>query len=183
MMPELLKDWRAVGQLALLCQCGKAVELKRLGCCRPCYDRRQHSLRFFGGLRERVLKRDGCRCRACGAGARLLVHHRAMDSEERTLITLCVRCHLRVHRWRWFRHLVPSLLVQLWTELHGEAPVQLPLSFEAASETRRQGKLNAWRDEEPELFATTSMTWREAFLTAAWQRGVLHRPGPPVEPG
>ena len=40
MRPELLEDWRTVGQLALLCQCGKAVELKRLGCCRSCYDRR-----------------------------------------------------------------------------------------------------------------------------------------------
>jgi hypothetical protein len=35
-----------------------------------------------------VIRRDGFRCRACGAGLRLLVHHRAMDSEERMLITL-----------------------------------------------------------------------------------------------
>jgi hypothetical protein len=158
----LLEDWRTLGQLALLCQCGKAVELKRLGCCRACYDRRQHSLRFFAGLRERVIKRDGARCRACGAGARLLVHHRAMDSEERTLITLCVRCHLRVHHWRWFRHQAP-LLVQLWTELHGGAPVQLQLPLESGFEKRQPGKLNAPRYEELELFATKSVAWREAL--------------------
>ena len=67
MRPEPLEDWRTLGQLALLCQCGRTVELKRFGCCRSCYDRRQHSLRFFGGLRERVIRRDGFRCRACGA--------------------------------------------------------------------------------------------------------------------
>jgi hypothetical protein len=135
---ELLEDWRTVGQLALLCQCGKAVELKRFGCCRSCYDRRQHSLRFFGGLRERVVRRDGFRCRACGANSRLLVHHRATDNEEHTLITLCIRCHVRVHRWRWFRHKVSSTLVQLWSELHAGAPLQLQLPLGTATETRRQ---------------------------------------------
>jgi hypothetical protein len=135
MRAEFLEEARGAGQLALLCQCGKAVELKRLGCCRSCYDRRQHSLRFFAGLRERVIRRDGFRCRACGVGSRLLVHHRAMDSEERTLITLCIRCHLRVHRWRWFRHQVSAMLVQLWTELHTGAAVQLQLPLRTASGT------------------------------------------------
>jgi hypothetical protein len=37
---------------------GKPVELKTLGCCRSYYDRHYRSLRFFGGLRERVLARD-----------------------------------------------------------------------------------------------------------------------------
>ena len=142
MKPEALEEARAAGQLALLCGCGKAVELKRLGCCRSCYDRRQHSLRFFSGLRERVIRRDGFRCRACGAGLRLLVHHRARDSDERTLITLCMRCHMRVHRWRWFRHRVSSTLARLWTELHGGAPLQLQLPLRTAAETARQRKVN-----------------------------------------
>jgi hypothetical protein len=137
MRPELLGESRAAGQLALLCQCGKAVELKRLGSCRSCYDRRQHSLRFFGGLRERVIRRDGFRCRACGTGSRLLVHHRFTDNEERTLITLCIQCHVRVHRWRWFRHKVSSMLVQLWTELHTGAPLQLQLPLGTALKTNR----------------------------------------------
>jgi hypothetical protein len=45
-------------QLSFLCACGSRIALKNLGCCRSCYDRRHHSLRFFGGLRERVLVRD-----------------------------------------------------------------------------------------------------------------------------
>src|SRR5713226_6442033 len=57
---------RAGEQLSFLCACGKkSIELKTLGCCRTCYDRRHHSLRFFGGMRERVLERDRLRCRAC----------------------------------------------------------------------------------------------------------------------
>src|SRR5712692_7006438 len=43
-------------QLSFLCPCGKRIALKTLGCCRSCYDRRHHSLRFFGGLREHVLE-------------------------------------------------------------------------------------------------------------------------------
>ena len=151
MRPELLEESRAVGELALVCQCGKAVELKRFGCCRSCYDRRQHSLRFFGGLRERVVRRDGFRCRACGANSRLLVHHRATDNEEHTLITLCIRCHLHIHRWRWFRHKVSSTLLQLWTELHIDAPLQMQLLFGTAFEARGQvgnGKDSQYRNLE-----------------------------------
>ena len=47
------------GQLFFLCTCGeKAIELKTSGCRRSCYDRQYRSQRLFGGLRERVLKRD-----------------------------------------------------------------------------------------------------------------------------
>ena len=63
-------------QLSFLCPCGKRIALKALGCCRSCYDRRHHSLRFFGGLRERVLERDRFRCRGCGKRSALVVHHR-----------------------------------------------------------------------------------------------------------
>ena len=63
-------------QLCFLCPCGKRIELKALGCCRSCYDRRHHSLRFFGGLREHVLQRDRFRCRGCGKRSALVVHHR-----------------------------------------------------------------------------------------------------------
>jgi hypothetical protein len=144
MKPEFLEEARAAGQLALLCGCGKAVELRRLGCCRSCYDRRQHSLRFFSGLRERVIRRDGFRCRACGAALRLLVHHRARASDARTLITLCMRCHMRVHRWRWFRHELSAMLAQLWTEVHGGAPLQLQLPLRTASEIEmRKGNLGS----------------------------------------
>jgi len=122
---ELLEEWRRAAQLALLCPCGKHVQLKRLGCCRSCYDRHQHSLRFFGGLRERVVRRDRFCCQGCGVRSRLVVHHRTKDNEDEALITLCIRCHVRVHRWRYLHHWVPGALMKLWSELHADAPVQL----------------------------------------------------------
>jgi hypothetical protein len=71
-------------QLSFLCACGKRpIELKTLGCCRRCYDRRHHSLRFFSGMRERVLERDDFRCRACGAESPLLVHHLELTRSRR----------------------------------------------------------------------------------------------------
>jgi hypothetical protein len=46
-------------QLGLLCTCGRRpVQLKARGCCRLCYYRRYHLVRWFGGLRELILKRD-----------------------------------------------------------------------------------------------------------------------------
>jgi len=126
---ELLEEWRRAGQLPLLCPCGKPVQLKRLGCCRACYARRQHSLRFFGGLRERVVRRDRFCCQGCGVKSRLVVHHRSQDNHDDALITLCIRCHVRIHRWRCLHHWAPGVLMKLWSELHRDAPVQLQLQF------------------------------------------------------
>jgi hypothetical protein len=57
-------------QLGLLCVCGRRpIELKGLGCCRLCYYRQYDSLRWFGGLRDLILKRDRFSCRACGQRA------------------------------------------------------------------------------------------------------------------
>lgn len=118
-------------QLALLCACGKRpIAVKRWGCCRACYDRRHHSLRFFGGLRERVLQRDRCRCRGCGVSSALVVHHRAPDNQAASLITLCIRCHMRVHRSFGSRYWFPQVLLRLWRELHRREPVQLQLALE-----------------------------------------------------
>ena len=117
-------------QLALFCGCGRRrVELREPGCCRLCYCRRYRSLRFFGGLREAVLKRDRFRCRACGASARLVVHHRSGDNQKRRLITLCVGCHTRVHRYRALWTWVPEVLLRLWRERHPGEPVQFQLLF------------------------------------------------------
>jgi hypothetical protein len=113
-----------------LCACGKKpIELKTFGCCRACYDRRQHSLRFFGGLRERVLRRDHYRCWAGGARGRLVVHHRAGSNAPDLLVTLCVRCHTRIHRGSGLRHWLAGTLLRLWRERHRRDPVQLQLEF------------------------------------------------------
>jgi hypothetical protein len=116
------------GQLTWLCGCGRRpVELRGLGCCRSCYYRRYHSLRFFGGLREAVLKRDRFRRRVCGKSAPLLVHHRDGHNEKHLLITLCISCHVRLHRYRGLSRWIPKVLLELWSEIHSGQPFQLQL--------------------------------------------------------
>jgi hypothetical protein len=122
------------GQLSFLCSCGaKPVELKTLGCCRTCYDRQYRSLRWFGGLRDRILKRDRYRRRGCGARSRLVVHHRDRRNEEELLLTLCIGCHMRVHPYG-MRNWLPKMLLGLWREWHEGEPVQLQLSLESVAE-------------------------------------------------
>jgi hypothetical protein len=124
---------RAGEQLSFLCACGKkSIELKTLGCCRACYDRRYHSMRFFGGMREGVLTRDRYRCRGCGGRSRLVVHHRAGSNEPGLLVTLCIRCHTRVHSASGLRHWLTGTLLRLWRELHRHDPVQFQLAFRDA---------------------------------------------------
>src|SRR5947209_5262347 len=80
-------------------------------------------------MRERVLKRDRFRCRACGARTRLLVHHRDHGNEPNLLVTLCIRCHVRIHRALGIRHWLSGLLLKLWRELHQHDPMQLQLAL------------------------------------------------------
>jgi hypothetical protein len=108
--------------------------LKVLGCCRLCYQRHYHSVRWFGGLRELIIKRDRFRCRVCGVGRRLVVHHRDERNAKPLLITLCIRCHVRLHRSRRLRYWVPEALLGLWREQHPAVPLQLQLPFAASSD-------------------------------------------------
>jgi len=53
-------------------------------------------------LRQRVLRRDGWRCQACGTMSNLEVHHqqfrsRAGADTESNLLTLCSACHSSIH--------------------------------------------------------------------------------------
>jgi 5-methylcytosine-specific restriction endonuclease McrA len=70
--------------------------------------------------RDAILGRDGRRCRQCGAGHDLVVHHRQYHSDRRTgewlppwayedryLITLCTACHDAGHA----RYPIPSFTV------------------------------------------------------------------------
>jgi hypothetical protein len=121
-------------QMSFLCSCWKKpIELKTLGCCRACYDRRYRSLRFFGGLRERVLKRDRFGCRVCGARSHLVVHHRDWRNEPKLLVTLCAGCHMRLHHSYGVRHWLSGTLLRLWRELHQRDPVQLQFAFRNAA--------------------------------------------------
>ena len=125
--------------MSFLCPCGKRIALKALGCCRSCYDRRHHSLRFFGGLRERVMERDRFRCRGCGKRSALVVHHRDRHNRANLLVTLCIRCHIRIHHSSGLRYWFSEMLVRLWRELHPNDPVQLQLTFRKA-EKRKNSK-------------------------------------------
>ena len=53
-------------------------------------------------LHRRILERDGWKCQYCGTGTNLQVHHmqsRSLlgDDAEENLITLCARCHQKLH--------------------------------------------------------------------------------------
>ena len=136
-MRELLALGVEGYQLSFLCACGEGpIEMKTLGCCRRCYDRRRHSLRFFGGIREQVVERDRFRCRACGTRRRLLVHHRDRSNEPDLLVTLCIRCHVRIHRSLGVRYWLSGLVLKLWRELHRHEPMQLQLALNAFEQAR-----------------------------------------------
>jgi len=143
-------------QLCLLCECGRRpIELKARGCCRLCYYRRYRSLRSFGGLRELILERDRFRCCACGAARRLVVHHRNLRNVKPLLITLCIRCHVRLHHSLHLRRWVPEALLGLWRELHPGAPLQLQLPFvmtiAAAYGIRAEGRQMTPEMPQPKL--------------------------------
>jgi hypothetical protein len=101
------------------------------GLCRRCYDRERRNAIHFGGFRDQVLERDRA-CRLCVAGERLVVHHRQPGLNRPDLqITLCRRCHLRVHRRQGLPGFYSDLFLRLWCEIHPDLPVQLRLPLAA----------------------------------------------------
>jgi len=73
---------------------------------------KQPRLRLDSGLyeqlRNQVLRRDGWRCKVCGAMSNLEVHHQEFpsqtgDESSQNLITLCSACHATVHHDSAFR--------------------------------------------------------------------------------
>ena len=64
--------------------------------------RQRLGIGLYEALRQQVLRRDGWRCQSCGSTLNLEVHHQQFRSHqgedaEHNLITLCNRCHARVH--------------------------------------------------------------------------------------
>ncbi len=95
------------------CACGNP-KILAAGLCETCYRLKRKDDKYFGGLREAVLKRDGHRCRVSGKpGGRkrsLAVHHRvAGRSELDLMITLCLAHHALVTR--------TLVLLEEWPEL------------------------------------------------------------------
>jgi hypothetical protein len=61
-----------------------------------------------------------------------VVHHRDGLNRANLLVTLCIRCHIRIHRLSGLRYWFSEMLVRLWRELHPNDPVQLQLTFRDA---------------------------------------------------
>lgn len=120
-------------QHAMHCRCGKAKILAN-GMCAVCYTLKRQDEEYFGGLREKVLERDGYRCRVCDASGRdkrsIIVHHRVPGKSVLGLmISLCPACHAKIHRTRVVTRLMPPLLLELWREIHPNAEEQIALDF------------------------------------------------------
>ena len=120
-------------QRALYCRCGRE-KIRANGHCATCYTLRQHDARYFGGLRELAIERDGRCCRVCGASGRdkrsIIVHHRVPGkSALRTLVSLCPACHAKIHHTKVVFSEMPPLLLELWREQHPEGHEQTRLDF------------------------------------------------------
>lgn len=70
--------------------------------------------------RREIMRRDGFRCRRCGAKGRLNVHHRhyvygrqPWQYPDSNLVTLCERCHRRVHLMQHVRWAIWMLIMML----------------------------------------------------------------------
>ena len=61
--------------------------------------------------------------------SRLVVHHRDGRNVKPFLVTLCIRCRVRLHHSLRLRRWVPEALLGPWRELHPGAPLQLQLPF------------------------------------------------------
>jgi hypothetical protein len=107
----------SIVQQAFLCGCG-APALFRRDRCRRCQRRERLSRERFGGLREQVLARDHGQCQCCGEPG-LPVHHRRPGVHRlHRLVTLCLKCHARIHHTYRPRYGFTGLLRVLWRELH-----------------------------------------------------------------
>ncbi len=120
-------------QRAMYCRCGNGRVLAR-GLCPTCYTLKRQDEKYFGGLREAVLQRDGHRCRVCGASGRrkrsIVVHHRVPGrSLLHLMIALCPGCHAKVSHTKAVLAEMPPLLLELWREQHPKGHEQTRLDF------------------------------------------------------
>ncbi len=125
-------------QGAMHCRCGNAKIIAN-GLCWTCYSLNRQDAAYFGGLRERVLERDGYRCRVCAelpeverlcVGQPPSVHHRVPGvSKLHLMITLCAAHHAKVGRLQVADKRMSPLLLELWREQHPQGHEQVALDF------------------------------------------------------
>jgi hypothetical protein len=128
-------------------------------------------------MREQVLERDRFRCRACGTRRRLLVHHRTRSNAPKVLVTLCIRCHSRIHRSLGVRHWLSGLLLKLWCELHQHEPMQMQFAFTLTAKNERSQRSFGQRIEVLASFSLRNVS-RElrvaegiCAVPVAWEAG------------
>ncbi len=136
-------------QRVMHCPCGNS-DVLALGLCATCYTLKRQDEEHFGGLREKVLERDGYRCRVCDASGRdkrsIIVHHRRPGKSVMSLmLSLCPGCHAKVHRTKAVLSAMPPLLLDLWREQHPKGHEQVQLNFTAK---RPPAKLFALFEDE-----------------------------------
>lgn len=124
-------------QIVMHCPCGNGKVLA-LGLCATCYTLKRQDEEYFGGLRETVLERDNYRCRVCDASGRdkrsIIVHHRVPGkSLLHLMLSLCPKCHARVHRTKAVLSAMPPLLLMLWREQHPTGHEQVQLNFNVST--------------------------------------------------
>lgn len=111
-------------QLVLCCPCGDE-RVRARGLCARCYRERRLNNKRFNGRRDAAIARDGRRCVLCRS-ERLIVHHR----NRCEMVTLCVRCHPRIHRTLRPRFgTFDEATRQLWREQHPDLAEQIELKF------------------------------------------------------
>lgn len=127
-------------QGAMHCRCGNAKIIAH-GLCWTCYSLKRQDEAYFGGLREKVLERDGYCCRVCAelpevdrlcVGQPPSVHHRVPGvSKLYLMITLCAAHHAQVERLQMVAKIMSPLLLILWREQHPNGQEQTMLNFKA----------------------------------------------------
>ena len=106
------KDGRSIKDN--FCQvCGKKIDWKA-DFCRSCYQKAERNHQFIDGrshidypeewipsLKRKIMERDNYTCQNCGKyPTKLCVHHKDINKfncSEDNLITLCRKCHGRIH--------------------------------------------------------------------------------------
>lgn len=151
----IMEGEMAERQTALWCPCGRD-RIASNGMCDSCNRRERLSKEMFGGLRGEVLERDRFRAQCCGAIEDLIVHHRKPGrNARRLLISLCRRCHAKVHRTLRPRYTFPEQLRELWREAHPGQAEQLCLPYVSAPPNVTQTGL-PYVSAEPALFGAAA---------------------------
>ena len=129
-------------QRAMHCRCGNANIIAH-GLCWTCYSLKRQDEAYFGGLREKVLERDGHLCRVCAelpevdrlcVGQPPSVHHRVPGTSKlHLMITLCAAHHAHVGRLQVAAKPLSPLLLALWLEQHPQGHEQTMLQFNTRS--------------------------------------------------